>query len=62
MSAYYYCLKGAVDGLCGSGILRANETDLHGFAEHWGNFGLRQFSLAYALPEEVKNAEVRAHV
>ncbi|CAM9196599.1 unnamed protein product [Pylaiella littoralis] len=57
VSAYFYCRK-TKDGLCASNILQANETDLHTFAEHWGNFGLRQFSLAYALPEDVLAAEV----
>ena len=58
VSAYFYCKKSPVDGLCASVVLRANETDIHTFAEHWGNFGLRQFSLAYALPEDVIAAEV----
>jgi len=62
VSAYYYCLKGTPDGLCAKHILQANETDLHGFAELWGNYGLRQFSLAYALPEDVLDAEVRPAV
>eukprot|EP00752_Nemacystus_decipiens_P004974 g4523.t1 len=57
VSAYYYCKKSPVDGLCASVVLRANETDIYTFAEHWGNFGLRQFSLAYALPEDVIAAE-----
>lgn len=57
MSAYFYCRK-AKDGLCASSILQANDTDLYTFAQHWGNFGLRQFSLAYALPEDVLAAEV----
>ena len=43
MSAYFYCKKGAVDGLCGKAAVRAQEVDLVTFARHWGNFGLRQF-------------------
>eukprot|EP00752_Nemacystus_decipiens_P004970 g4522.t1 len=57
VSAYYYCKKSPVDGLCASVVLRANETDIHTFAEHWGNYGLRQFALAYALPEQVIASE-----
>lgn len=60
MSAYFYCKKSPIDGLCASVVLRANETDIYTFAEHWGNFGLRQFSLAYAMPEDVLVAEVRS--
>ncbi|CAM9954333.1 unnamed protein product [Pylaiella littoralis] len=60
VSAYYYCQKSPKDGLCASHILQANETSLHTFAEHWGNFGLRQFSLAYALPEDVLTAEAES--
>lgn len=51
VSAYYYCKK-ARDSLCASVIMDANEVDLLTFAEHWSNFGLRQFSLAFVLPED----------
>eukprot|EP00903_Cladosiphon_okamuranus_P012496 g11701.t1 len=60
VSAYFYCKKSPVDGLCASSILKANETDIYTFAEHWGNFGLRQFSLAFALPEDVIAAETES--
>ena len=43
MSAYFYCRKGVVDGVCATAAVRADEVDLVTFARHWGNFGLRQF-------------------
>lgn len=58
VSAYFYCKKSPVDGLCASMIVNADDVDLYTFAEHWGNYGLRQFTLAYALPEDVLNFEV----
>ncbi|CAN0424533.1 unnamed protein product [Pylaiella littoralis] len=57
VSAYFYCKKSPVDGLCASMIVNADDVDLYTFAEHWGNYGLRQFTLAYALPEDVLNFE-----
>lgn len=57
VSAYFYCQKSPGDGLCASRVFKANENDLLSFAEHWGNFGLRQFSLAFVRPEDVIAAE-----
>lgn len=42
--------------------LQANSTDIVGFAEHWGNFGLRQYVPAYVLPESVYTVEMRRTV
>lgn len=41
VSAYFYCKKAAVDPLCATSIMRADEVDLLTFVQHWGNFGLR---------------------
>lgn len=38
-------------------VLKAGNTDLHTFAKHWGNYGLRQFSLAFVEAEAVFAAE-----
>lgn len=38
-------------------IVKADEVDLVTFAEHWGNFGLRQFALGFKLPEDVIASE-----
>lgn len=57
VSAYMYCRSPMVkDQLCGSKIVNAREVDIVTFAQHWGNFGLRQFALAFVLPEEVTNS------
>lgn len=53
VSAYFYCKKSPVDGLCASKVFKAEEHSLLAFAEHWGNFGLRQFSLAFVMPEDM---------
>lgn len=55
MSAFFYCKKKPQDGLCATAALdaNANGTDLYAFAEHWGDFGLRQFALAFVLPEDL---------
>ena len=53
MSAYLYCKKSPGDGLCASRVFKVEEHDLLSFAEHWGNFGLRQFSLAFVVPEDM---------
>lgn len=42
ISAYYYCKSEPSELLCGTAVLKANETDIYTFAEHWGNYGLRQ--------------------
>ena len=57
MSAYFYCKKSPGDGLCASRVFLAEDHDLLSFAEHWGNFGLRQFSLAFVPPEDMLAAE-----
>lgn len=61
VSAYFYCKKKPQDGLCATVALDANadDTDLYAFAEHWGDFGLRQFALAFVLPEELLANKVR---
>lgn len=56
LSAYYYCKK-SKDSLCADVIMDANEVDLLTFAEHWGNFGLRQFAYAFVLPEDAITRE-----
>lgn len=53
MSAFFYCKTNGHDALCGSEALTANSTDIVTFAEHWSNFGLRQFALAYVSGEAV---------
>lgn len=56
VSAFFYCRK-SVDGLCAQNIVKATDIDLTTFARHWGNYGLRQFALAFVLPEAVFSAE-----
>lgn len=53
VSAYFYCKQTPGDHLCGSSITRADEVDLVTFAEHWTNFGLRQYALSLIPPEKV---------
>ncbi|CAN0213077.1 unnamed protein product [Ascophyllum nodosum] len=53
VSAYFYCKTNGHDALCGSQALPANSTDLTTFAQHWSNFGLRQYALAYVQPDAV---------
>lgn len=56
VSAYYFCHKRHKDPLCATGVLRVEEADLLTFARHWTNFGLRQFAIAFILPESVMNS------
>lgn len=58
MSAYYYCKRSPGDSLCANHILRADEADFFTFAEHWGNFGLRQLAVAFVKPEDMIAADV----
>ncbi|CAN0281833.1 unnamed protein product [Ectocarpus fasciculatus] len=58
VSAYLYCQRNSRDTLCASMVLKADTTDLITFAKHWGNFGLRQMSLGFIVPEEVMAAHV----
>ena len=58
ISAYFHCRKDGVawkeHSLCSSSAADPEfRADLLNFARHWGNFGLRQFALAFVLPEEV---------
>eukprot|EP00904_Undaria_pinnatifida_P012570 jgi/Undpi1/8443/HiC_scaffold_25.g10911.m1 len=53
VSAFFYCKNASHDALCGTPALNAADTDLLTFAKHWGNFGVRQFALAYVQPEAV---------
>lgn len=41
------------DPLCGASVLKVDSMNLLKFAEHWGNFALRQFALAFVTPDEV---------
>lgn len=58
VSAYFYCQRNHRDTLCASMVLDAETTDLVTFAKHWGNFGLRQMSLGFVIPEKVMAATV----
>ncbi|CAN0244294.1 unnamed protein product [Scytosiphon promiscuus] len=62
VSAYFYCKHSARDQLCASHIVDAREVDLLTFAEHWGNYGARQFLLAFVLPEEVLASNVGSDI
>ena len=59
VSAYFHCRKEGTPwkehSLCSASATdREFRVDLLNFARHWGNFGLRQFALAFVLPEEVR--------
>lgn len=57
VSAYMYCRRSrGRDQLCGANIAYPHEVDIATFAEHWGNYGMRQFALAFVLPEVVTNS------
>ena len=53
MSAYFYCQRKPRDQLCATVVKDATKADLVTFAEHWGNYGLRQFALAFIKSEDV---------
>ncbi|CAM9710299.1 unnamed protein product [Ascophyllum nodosum] len=57
VSAFLYCKNknNEYNALCGTQALHpiANSTDLTTFAQHWSNFGLRQYALAYVQPDAV---------
>lgn len=53
VSAYFYCHRNPCDQLCATIVMDASEVDLVTFAEHWGNYGLRQFALASVKSEDV---------
>lgn len=55
VSAYHYC-KHIKDLLCATRIVDATKVDLVTFAEHWSNFGLRQFTQAFVPPDVVLQA------
>ncbi|CAM9274164.1 unnamed protein product [Hapterophycus canaliculatus] len=57
VSAYFYCKQQGWDELCASMIVKAGSIDLHTFAEHWGNYAVRQFALAFVGADEVFSAE-----
>lgn len=46
VSAFYHCRESPGDPLCASEGAGAGGMDLVHFAEHWGNYALRQFALA----------------
>lgn len=52
VSAFYYC-QDRPDVLCANLERHANMTDFQSFAEHWSNFGLRQFAMGMVLPDMV---------
>ena len=58
MSAYFYCQRAPHDQLCAAVVLDASKVDLLTFAEHWGNYGLRQFALASIKAEDVFHDKV----
>lgn len=58
VSAYYFCQRRFLDPLCAADVVRADEVDLLTFAQHWTNFGLRQFASAFVLPEEVMSSRL----
>ncbi|CAM9501502.1 unnamed protein product [Hapterophycus canaliculatus] len=62
VSAYFYCQKTPGDQLCGKHILDPTSTDLLTFAKHWGNYGIRQFLLAFVLPEDVVASKVGSDI
>lgn len=53
VSAYFYCKVRPVDRLCASMVVDPKTLSLEEFAEHWGNFGLRQFVLGMFTADEV---------
>lgn len=60
VSAYFHCRKEGTawkeHSLCAASATDPEfRADLLNFARHWGNFGLRQFALAFILPEEVRS-------
>lgn len=52
VSAFFYC-KDRPDPLCANLQRRGNVTDFQSFAEHWSNFGLRQFAMGMVMPDMV---------
>lgn len=48
--------------LCGPGSLNEGHPDLQAFAEHWGNFGLLQFALAFIDQAAVLAVEIEPEV
>eukprot|EP00903_Cladosiphon_okamuranus_P014931 g13823.t1 len=59
ISAYLYCKSEPSELLCGTAVLKANETDFHTFADHWGNYGLRQYALAFVDQDDLLSLEVK---
>ncbi|CAM9633910.1 unnamed protein product [Scytosiphon promiscuus] len=53
VSAFFFCKKNRGDQLCANVVADARNMDLLEFAEHWGNYGLRQFALSFLSPEDV---------
>lgn len=60
MSAYFFCHRFPDDQLCAGSVLNAESTDILTFAEHWGNYGVRQFLLAFVNSDKVVEADVPA--
>eukprot|EP00904_Undaria_pinnatifida_P009052 jgi/Undpi1/5277/HiC_scaffold_2.g00558.m1 len=55
VSAYYYCKhpRHLSDPVCASMVVNANDVDLVEFAEHWGNFAMRQFAVHFVSADDV---------
>lgn len=52
VSAYYWCKDKPRDPICAESIVSAKRVDFHTFAKHWGNFGLRSFTVSHVDPPE----------
>lgn len=53
VSAYFYCQELPGDWLCASPVVRAETLTLVEFAQHWGNFAMRQFVLDLVPADDV---------
>lgn len=54
VSAYFYCkFVNRKDPLCAQHTIDLDTIDLESFAEHWGNYGLRQFVLGFVPTDEI---------
>ena len=58
VSAFYFCQTRLTDPLCAANVVRADEVDIFTFAEHWANFGLRQFAHAFVSPDTVMKSRM----
>lgn len=58
VSAFYFCQTRVTDPLCAANVMRADEVDIYAFAEHWTNFGLRQFAHAFISSDAVMSSRM----